>query len=86
VDRDIPKIFSKVHPKYKTPYMALIIQMLIAFGLSIFSEITNLISFSVFNLAFSFLLTCLALIVLKKGKEKELHGQNILPKYIRRDE
>jgi amino acid transporter len=79
IDGLFPKIFSKVHPKYKTPYMALIIQMLIAFGLSIFSGITKLISFSVFALAFSFLLTCLALIVLKKGKEKELHGQNILP-------
>lgn len=79
IDGLFPKIFSKIHPKYHTPYMALIIQGIIAFILSIFSKITELISFSVFNLAFSFLLVCLALIVLKKREKKELYGQNILP-------
>jgi len=78
IDGLFPKIFSKVHPTYRTPYMALIIQGIISFVFSIFS-ISKLISFSVFNLAFSFLLTCLALIILKKGARKELHGQNILP-------
>lgn len=73
-----PKIFSKTHPKYKTPYFALIIQGGIAFVLSIYGGITELISFSVFNLGFSFLMVCLALIVLKKEKE-HLHGQRILP-------
>jgi APA family basic amino acid/polyamine antiporter len=74
-----PKIFSRVHPKYRTPYMALIIQGLVAFCFSLISAIPALISFSVFNLAFSFLLTCLALVVLKKSSEHTLHGQNILP-------
>ncbi len=64
-----PKIFSKTHPKYKTPYMALIIQGAIAFILSIYGGITNLISFSVFNLSFSFMLVCFALVVLKKDGE-----------------
>jgi len=79
IDGLFPKIFSKVHSKYKTPYMSLLIQGAIAFILSIFSGIRGLISFSVFNLAFSFLLTCFALVILTKGKEKELHGQKILP-------
>ena len=74
-----PKIFSKTHTKYKTPYMALIIQGVIAFSLSIYGGITNLISFSVFNLAFAFLLVCLSLVVLKKKNEHKLHGQSILP-------
>lgn len=74
-----PKIFSKTHNKYKTPYMALIIQGTIAFFLSIYGGITQLISFSVFNLGFSFLMVCLALLVLKKDKEHKLHGQHILP-------
>lgn len=74
-----PKLFSKTHPKFKTPYLALIIQGIIAFVLSIYAGITNLISFSVFNLAFSFLLVCFSLIVLKKEKEHSLHGQKILP-------
>lgn len=79
VDGLFPKIFSKVHRIYRTPYMALLIQGAVAFILSIFSDVTTLISFSVFTLAFSFLLVCLALIVLKKGREHELHGQNVLP-------
>ena len=78
IDGLFPKIFSKIHPTYRTPYMALIIQGIIAFVVSIFTGVTQLISFSVFNLAFSFLFVCLALIVLRKGKRKDLHGQNIL--------
>jgi len=59
--------------------MSLIIQGIIAFIFAIFSGISRLISFSVFNLAFSFLLTCMALIVLTKNNVKKLHGQNVLP-------
>ena len=79
IDGLFPRIFSRIHPKYGTPYMALLIHGVIAFTLSIYSGISRLISFSVFNLAFSYLLTCLALIVLKKDAEKKLYGQNILP-------
>jgi amino acid transporter len=60
--------------------MALLVQGTIAFVLCIFSGLSDLISFSVFNLAFAFLLTCLALLVLGKRKHtKKLHGQRILP-------
>ena len=79
IDGLFPKIFSKVHKKYQTPYMALIIQGVIAFSLSIYSGLSQLISFSVFNLAFAFLLTCLALIVLRRNTTKKLYGQHILP-------
>jgi amino acid transporter len=79
IDGLFPRIFSKVHKKYKTPYAALIIQALIAFLFSFFSGVSGLISFSVFNLAFSYLLVCLALVVLKKRKKKGLYGQDILP-------
>jgi amino acid transporter len=81
IDGLFPRIFSKVHQKYKTPYMALIVQGIIAFVLCIFSGLSELISFSVFNLAFAFLLTCLALLVLgnRKKHTKKLRGQRILP-------
>jgi amino acid transporter len=80
IDGLFPKLFSKEHPKYRTPYMALLVQGIIAFSLSIFSGLSDLISFSVFNLAFAFLLTCLALLVLgKRNKLKKLSGQRILP-------
>jgi len=79
IDGLFPRIFSRIHPRYGTPYMALLIHGIIAFTLSIFSGIPKLISFAVFNLAFSFILTCLALIILKKKSEKNLYGQNTLP-------
>ncbi len=79
IDGLFPRIFSRIHTRYGTPYMALLIHGVIAFTLSIYSGISRLISFSVFNLAFSYLLTCLALIILKKDTEKKLYGQNILP-------
>ncbi len=79
IDGLFPRIFSRIHLRYGTPYMALLIHGVIAFTLSIYSGLSRLISFSVFNLAFSYLLTCLALIVLKKDAEKKLYGQNILP-------
>jgi len=80
IDGLFPQLFSKEHPKYQTPYMALLVQGVIAFVMCIFSGLSDLISFSVFNLAFAFLLTCLALLVLGKRKHtKKLHGQRILP-------
>ncbi|MBM3304045.1 MAG: amino acid permease [Candidatus Aenigmarchaeota archaeon] len=79
IDGLFPKIFAKVHPKYGTPYMALLIQGAIGFALSIYSGIAGLISFSVFNLAFAFLLACLSLLILKRGSVKKLHGQSVLP-------
>jgi APA family basic amino acid/polyamine antiporter len=74
-----PRVFSKIHFRFGTPYMALLIHGTLAFILSIYSEIPKLISFAVFNLSFSFILTCLALIILKKDTKKDLHGQDILP-------
>ncbi|MDD1700851.1 MAG: APC family permease [Methanoregula sp.] len=79
IDGLFPKIFSHIHPRFKTPYIGLVLQGTIAFLLSIYSPITGLISFAVFNLAFAFLLTCLALIVLTRNTEKQLMGQKVLP-------
>jgi len=66
IDGLFPRFFAKTSKKYKTPYGALIIQGIIAFTLANLSTLSNLISFAVFNLAFAFLLTCLALIVLSR--------------------
>jgi amino acid transporter len=79
IDGLFPRHFSKLHPVYGTPYIGLALQGILAFFLSLYTPLTSLISFAVFNLAFAFLLTCLALIVLTKESEKQLIGQNILP-------
>jgi APA family basic amino acid/polyamine antiporter len=79
IDGLFPRLFSSLHQRFGTPYVGLILQGVIAFLLSIYSPITNLISFAVFNLAFAFLLTCFALIVLTRDTEKQLIGQKVLP-------
>jgi len=79
IDGLFPRAFALVHPKYGTPYAALAIEGVIAFCLSLFAGISGLISFSVFNMAFSFLLTCLAFTVISRGRKTRLPGQGILP-------
>jgi amino acid transporter len=79
IDGLFPAVFAKVHPRYGTPSYALLIQGIMAFLLSIHSGIASLITFSVFTMAFSFLLTCISLLVLKRNRETSLHGQHVLP-------
>jgi basic amino acid/polyamine antiporter, APA family len=74
-----PRIFSRVHKRYETPYMSLIVQGIIAFIGSSFYGVQNLISFSVFNMAFAYLLTSFSLLAIKKGKNVNLLGSEIIP-------
>jgi amino acid transporter len=78
IDGLFPRIFSSVHRHYRTPYISLLIQAVLAFSLSLFTGIKDLISFAVLNLSFSYLLTCLSLLSFKKNG-RQLPGQNILP-------
>ncbi|MDA4126918.1 MAG: amino acid transporter, partial [Thaumarchaeota archaeon] len=75
----LPKTFRRVHPRFKTPYIAIILEGAIALVLMPFSGISSLISFAVFNLGICYLLVCLALTVLKKPGEHGLRGQSVLP-------
>lgn len=79
IDGLFPRIFAKIHPRFSTPYVVLIVQGAIAFILSNIGNLAGLISFAVLNLAFSFLLTCFALIVLRSDRVANLRGQHILP-------
>jgi amino acid transporter len=77
IDGLFPKVFSRVHRKYQTPYMSLIIQGVIALVLSLYSKLSELISFAVLNLAFCFLLVSISLVVLSTKKSKEgLRGEH----------
>jgi basic amino acid/polyamine antiporter, APA family len=78
-DQLLPKALGRVHPRFKTPHIAIIIEGSIALALSLFSGIGQLISFAVFNLAVCYLLVCLSLPVLARKGEHGLHGQRILP-------
>ncbi|NLZ30839.1 MAG: amino acid permease, partial [Methanomicrobiales archaeon] len=79
IDGLFPRAFSRVHPRYGTPHVVLITQGVVAFILSNIGNLSGLIAFAVLNLAFSFLLTCFALIVLRDDHTAGLRGQHILP-------
>jgi len=74
-----PKAVRRVHPRYGTPYVAVLIEGAVALALSFYSQIASLISFAVFNLAVCYLLVCLSLSVLKKNGERGLRGQSVIP-------
>jgi len=57
----LPHRLAQLHPRFRTPYVALIGQAVIAGGLTFVDQIPRLISFAVVNLAFAFLLCALAL-------------------------
>ena len=62
----LPRIFAKVHPKYETPYVALIVQNTVTLIAAIFGTISQLIVLSVFTLLFCYLLTCISVFPLRK--------------------
>jgi amino acid transporter len=74
LDGLLPRSFAKLHPKYGTPYIALIVLCTTAFVASVFGGLTLLISSSVFLLAFVYLATCLSTIRLEaKNTEVAKH-------------
>ncbi len=75
----LPKALAKVHARFKTPHVAILLEGGIALVLSLFTGIAQLISFAVFNLGVCYLLVCLALVVLKRKREKGLPGQGVIP-------
>lgn len=74
-----PRAVHRVHPRYGTPYVAVLVEGVVALSLSFYSQIAQLISFAVFNLGVCYLLVCLSLVVLKREGEHGLRGQNVIP-------
>ena len=63
----LPKALARIHPRFKTPYVAILLEGAIALALSLFTGISQLISFAVFNLGVCYLLVCLV----ARGPEEE---------------
>ncbi|HUL38836.1 MAG TPA: hypothetical protein VLU38_00960, partial [Methanomassiliicoccales archaeon] len=82
LDGLLPRSFAKLHPKYGTPYVALIALCATAFVVSVFGGISALINSSVFLLAFVYLATCLSTLRLEsKNPEvsKKLRWKKAVP-------
>jgi APA family basic amino acid/polyamine antiporter len=75
----LPKIFAEKHPKYETPYMALIIQGVITGLAAILGTISGLIILSVFTLLFSYILTCMSVFPLRRKYGKGTRIPWVIP-------
>jgi APA family basic amino acid/polyamine antiporter len=82
VDGHFPHIFARTHPKYQTPYLAIIIPATAALIVSIIGTLEILVSSSVFFLSFAYLGTSISLFKLRKTNNKtknKLPGGIIIP-------
>jgi amino acid transporter len=82
VDGLFPKIFARVHPKYKTPYLAIIAQAVTALIASLIGNLGTLVAVSVFFLAIAYAATCASIIPFRKRDPEpafRLRGGAILP-------
>ena len=75
----LPRMFAKKHPRYDTPYVALITQGVITGVAAIFGTINNFIVLSVFTLLFCYIVTCISVFPLRKKYEKSIKIPSIIP-------
>ena len=67
-DGFLPRMFSKVHPTYHTPYLAVMVNMGLTLLLSLTGSFKYLIAASVMVSILQYIPTCLAVILLKRKK------------------
>ena len=65
-----PRLFSRIHPRFGTPSNAIIIQSAIVLFAALIGDLTQLIIFAAFNLAFVYVATCAAVLTLR-GRQKD---------------
>jgi len=78
----LPRIFSKLHKSFRTPYIGLALICSTAFVASAIETLTELISASVFLLSFAYLATSASTILLTRKYPKSsmrLRGKKIIP-------
>ena len=74
VDGLFPRIFAKIHPKFKTPYLAITIQAVTALIASIVGNLPMLIATSVFLMAIAYVATSASIFSLRrKGLKPQFH-------------
>jgi APA family basic amino acid/polyamine antiporter len=66
VDGLFPRIFAKVHPKFKTPYLGIIIQGVTALIASVAGDLSMLVASSVFFMAIAYGATSASIFSLRK--------------------
>lgn len=65
---ELPSFFAQVHPRYRTPHVAIVATAAIALGLGLSSGFTQLATFSAISRLVIYASTCAALIALRKQR------------------
>jgi amino acid transporter len=81
VDGLFPNLFAKIHPKFQTPYLAIVVQAATALVASVMGNLGMLIASSVFFMAIAYLATSASIFHLKKNLERRsrLQGGPVIP-------
>jgi amino acid transporter len=82
LDGLLPHQLSKKHPRFQTPYIAIIMLGAVAFVVSLLGGLSALINSSVFLLGIVYLATCISAIFLIRkhsDRTKKLSGKRIVP-------
>lgn len=66
-DRELPSILGRVHPRYRTPHIAIVLNALVALTMSLYSSFAQAATFAAIARLMVFASTCAALIALRKG-------------------
>jgi amino acid transporter len=77
-----PRVFAKIHPKYKTPYLGIIIQAVTALIASVYGSLSMLVATSVFLLSVAYLATGLSIFWLRKkfpAPQSRLGASTLIP-------
>jgi APA family basic amino acid/polyamine antiporter len=61
-----PRVFARIHPKFKTPYISIIIQSVIAVVAAVIGSLSLLIAVSVFFMAVAYLATCASIFMFRR--------------------
>ncbi len=83
----LPKVFAKIHPKYKTPSFSTILTGIVVGVPALFLNLDTVISLTSIGTLFAFVLVCGGVLVLQKQKDRPtpkfkvpyINGQFILP-------
>lgn len=81
----LPKIFSQIHPKYKTPFFSTILTGLVVGIPALFLNLEVLLSLTSIGTLFAFVLVCAGVLVLQKQKnrpESKFKVPHVSGKYI----
>jgi amino acid transporter len=69
-----PRMFARVHPRFKTPYLAIIVQAITALVAAIVGNLSMLIATSVFFMAIAYVATSASIFSLRrKGVKAQFH-------------